>query len=171
MNIQEALNVFGLSGDVTEKEINKAFKRLSLKYHPDKNPQLNGEMMKMLNAARDFLLANVSKIKQAQAESGGGGYDYSEEVEAVLKALCEMAGVLYEVIGNWVWISGDTKTHKDALKALNCKWASKKKQWFYRPEEHKSSRNRREHSIEEIREKYGSYGQKSGYGRKALQAA
>ncbi|HAK9055102.1 TPA: J domain-containing protein [Salmonella enterica] len=39
MNVQEALNVFGLSGEVTEADIKKAFKRLAVQFHPDKNPQ------------------------------------------------------------------------------------------------------------------------------------
>ncbi|OZZ43770.1 DnaJ domain-containing protein, partial [Klebsiella pneumoniae] len=38
MNIQEALNVFGLSGDLTEKDIKAAYKKAALKYHPDRNP-------------------------------------------------------------------------------------------------------------------------------------
>jgi hypothetical protein len=66
--------------------------------------------------------------------------------------------LVYEVIGNWIWISGNTIEHKEALKEIGCKWAAKKKQWFYRPEEHKSYWNREEHTIEEIRAKYGTSG-------------
>lgn len=40
----------------------------------------------------------------------------------------------------------------------------KEKQWFYRPEEHKSYWNREEHTIEEIRAKYGSTGQRRATG-------
>ncbi len=43
------------------------------------------------------------------------------------------------------------------------------KQWFYRPEEHKSSRNRKEHSMDEIREMYGTYGQRKADGRKSVE--
>ncbi|OBZ49633.1 hypothetical protein A9X40_18610 [Escherichia coli] len=42
------------------------------------------------------------------------------------------------------------------MKEIGCKWAAKKKQWFYRPDEHKSYWNREEHTIEEIRAKYGT---------------
>ena len=75
-----------------------------------------------------------------------------------------MTGVIFEVAGNWIWISGDTKAHKDAIKALGCKWASKKQMWFYRPDEYKASRNRKEHSIDEIREMYGTTGQRKATG-------
>jgi len=174
MNVQEALNVFGLSGEVTEEIVKKAFKKLANKFHPDKNADdkkaVAAEMMKMINVAHAFLIANIDRINQYQSTNSDDHYNYSEEFEAVLNALCAMGGVLYEVIGNWCWISGDTKPHKDALKALGCKWAPKKAQWFYRPEEHKSIGNRRENSIDEIREKYGSNGQRKSYGQRTLEA-
>lgn len=48
MNINEALNILNLSGSVTKADIAKAYKRLAVKYHPDKNPT-GAEMMKIIN--------------------------------------------------------------------------------------------------------------------------
>lgn len=169
MNIQESLNVLGLSGDVTENEIKKAFKKLAVKYHPDKNP-LGAEMMKMINAAKDFLMLHLDKIAGFQSQEPEAYYDYSEEMEKVLNALQALSGVVFEVIGNWVWISGETKEHKETFKELGCRWAFKKKQWFYRPEEHKSTYNRRERSIDEIREMYGTNGARKASGTKAVES-
>jgi len=67
MNVQEALNVFNLSGELTEKDVVKAYKKLALKYHPDRNP-LGAELMKAVNAAREVLMANIDKINQFQSE-------------------------------------------------------------------------------------------------------
>ncbi|PAV05376.1 molecular chaperone DnaJ [Arsenophonus sp. ENCA] len=61
MNIQEALNIFNLSGELTEKNIKTTYKKLALKYHPDRNP-LGNELMKAVNNAFDFLMANIDKI-------------------------------------------------------------------------------------------------------------
>lgn len=168
MNVQEALNVFGLSGELTERDIKITYKRLAIKYHPDKNP-LGGELMKAVNAAFDFLMANFEKVNQYQSADENAHYNYGEELENVLNVLSSLSGVIYEVIGNWVWISGDTREHKETLKEVGCKWAAKKKQWFYRPEEHKSSYNRREHSIDEIREMYGTAGQRKAAGYKSVE--
>ncbi|EEJ0020644.1 J domain-containing protein [Salmonella enterica subsp. enterica] len=170
MNIQEALNVFGLSGELTEKDIKIAYRKAALKYHPDRNP-LGAELMKAVNAAFDFLMENIDKINQFQSTEENKRYDYCENMESVLTVLSGLTGIVYEVIGNWIWISGDTKTHKDTLHKLNCKWASKKKQWFYRPEEHKSRWNRKEHSIDEIREMYGTAGKHKAKGWRRVEAS
>ncbi|MEG7664976.1 J domain-containing protein [Hafnia paralvei] len=169
MNIQEALNVFGLSGDVTEADIKTAKRKLALKYHPDRNP-LGQEMMKAINTAFDFLMENIDKINMFQSADESARYNYGEQLENVLSVLSSLTGVIYEVIGNWVWISGETREHKDVLKEMGCKWASKKKQWFYRPEEHKSRFNRKEHSIDEIRDMYATSGTYKAKGRKNLEA-
>lgn len=47
---------------------------------------------------------------------------------------------------------------------MGCKWAAKKKQWFYRPDEHKSRFNRKEHTIDQIREMYGTDGSRKAKG-------
>jgi len=137
MNIQQALNIFGLSGELTEQDVKKAYKQAALKFHPDKNREnpTAAEMMKVVNAAYDFLMQNIDRINEAQSSDDSARYNYGEELENVLNALQGMSGVMFEVAGNWIWISGDTKAHKDAIKALGCKWASKKQMWFYRPDE------------------------------------
>ncbi|OIN34152.1 molecular chaperone DnaJ [Salmonella enterica subsp. enterica serovar Sarajane] len=168
MNIQQALNIFGLSGELTEQDIKKAYKQAALKFHPDRNP-VGAEMMKAVNGAFDFLMQNIDRINDAQSSDNNARYNYGEELENVLNSLQSMTGIIFEVAGNWIWISGDTKAHKDAIKALGCKWASKKQMWFYRPDEYKASRNRKEHSIDEIREMYGTTGQRSAAGFKRVE--
>lgn len=165
MNIQEALNVFGLSGEnLTKEDLKSAKRKLALKYHPDRN-ELGSELMKAVNAAFELLMTHFEKINQYSSHANEAAYNYGEELEKTLSALNGLEGVIFEVIGNWVWIDGETKKHKEALKALGCKWAAKKKKWFYRPEEHKSMWNRAERSLDEIREMYGTDGVRKSKGR------
>lgn len=168
MNIQEALNVFGLSGELTEKDIKAAYRKAALKYHPDRNA-LGTELMKAVNAAFDFLMANIEKINAYQSTDSEAHYNYGDDMDRVLNVLTGLPGLVYEVIGNWIWISGETRKHKDTLNEIGCKWASKKKQWFYRPEEHRSRWNRKEHSIDEIREMYGTNGKRKSTGWKKVE--
>ncbi|WP_459496834.1 J domain-containing protein [Erwinia amylovora] len=165
MNIQEALNVFGINGtDLSKDDLKNSYRKLALKYHPDRNP-LGVELMKAVNAAFDLLMMHFDKISQVSSNVENSAYNYGEELERVLTELNGLDGIVFEVIGNWVWIDGETKKHKEELKTLGCKWASKKQKWFYRPEEHKSTWNRAELSIEEIREMYGTNGTRKAKGR------
>ena len=59
-----------------------------------------------------------------------------------------------ELIGEWLWISGDTWKHKETLKKLGFRWASKKKMWYYREEKQIKWRSKKEYSIEEIKDRY-----------------
>lgn len=130
MNIQEALNVFGInSNGLSKDDLKSAYKKLALKYHPDRNP-LGVELMKAVNAAFDLLMTHFDKISQYSSENDSNTYNYGEELEKVLKELNGMEGIVFEVIGNWVWIDGETKKHKEALNKLGCKWASKRKSGF-----------------------------------------
>lgn len=66
-----------------------------------------------------------------------------------------LAGISIEVCGAWVWVTGDTKDHKDTLKAAGYWWAPKKTAWYFRPPDHKS-RNKGEWDLDKIRDTYGS---------------
>lgn len=151
MNINDALNLLSLTGDATQAEIKKAYKAACLKYHPDRN-KAGAQMMIAVNAAFDFLKGLGEKV---EAKEGFETNNYAEELQAVLNGLAVLEGLIIEVCGNWVWVTGETMTHKDAIKALGCRWAKKKKAWYYRPAEYKSF-SRSSSSMDEIRAKYGS---------------
>lgn len=153
MNINEALNILNLSGTVTKEEITKAYKKMAIKYHPDRNPA-GAEVMKAINAAFEFL-SNLESETFTHTDSENA-YNFSEELESIIKELKNLSGIIIEICGNWIWVSGNTKAHKDTLKALGCFWANQKKKWYYRPSEHKSRKHAKSWEMDEIRAKYGS---------------
>ncbi|MFC1040113.1 J domain-containing protein [Pasteurella multocida] len=158
MNVNEALNLLNLSGKVTKEEITKAYKKMAIKYHPDRNPA-GIEVMKAINAAYEFLKSlNSDTIEHTDTKNA---YDFSVELSEIIVAVQKMKGVVMEICGNWIWLSGSTKEHKEALKELGFKWASKKKMWYFRPEEHRSRKRSKTWEMDEIREKFGSVIKKS----------
>lgn len=152
MNINEALNLLNLKGTVNKEDLAKAYKRLAVKYHPDRNPT-GSEMMKVINAAYNFLKnLDQAEIKHTDEDNA---YNYSEKLETVIVEVMKMNGVIIEICGNWIWLSGDTKTYKDQIKAIGFLWAGKKLKWYYKPTEHKS-KSHQSWDMDKIRSKYGS---------------
>lgn len=158
MNINEAFNLLDLSGEATQLEIKKAYKKASIKYHPDKNPA-NPQVMVAINAAYTFLSnLDADPVKQ---DADATNYDFAEALQTVISELAKLDGLNLEVCGNWIWISGETKKHKDSIKELGCYFSRKKCMWYFRPAEYRS-RSRRSHDISEIREMHGSQVIKTG---------
>lgn len=148
MNKYEAIKILNLTGDINQEVIKKAYKRACMKYHPDRNPA-GLEMMKLINIAYDLL------CKEPDFNAENKTVNYDETLNDAINAALTMQGVVIEICGIWIWLSGDTRTNKEQIKEAGYKWASKKKQWYFRPDDYKSS-SRGKYSLDDIRAKYGS---------------
>lgn len=126
-------------------ELKREYRRLTKIYHPDLGG--DAESMKQLNLEFERMFAKL------------GGEENSAEAaaayESVMESLLNLDGIVIEVCGSWLWISGSTYQHRDALKAAGCRWASNKKLWYWRSPESTTSSHKAV-SMEKIREKYGS---------------
>lgn len=149
MNQKDAFKILGLSGQITKDDVKKAYKKACSKYHPDRNPA-GLEIMKMVNVAYESL-----KDFEGDASITVDASKYGDEVASALNDISSL-GLVIEICGAWVWVSGDTKTYKDALKKSGFKWAPKKECWYFRPSDVKRSRSFGAYSMNAIRDKYGS---------------
>lgn len=150
MNIRDAISILEITEkSLTEEKLKLAYRRAAQKYHPDRNPA-GLEMMKLVNAAYESLKNCCGNIEAGEH----GASEYGEHINAALNAIIGL-GLNIEVCGAWVWISGNTKPHKEKLKEAGFKWASKKCCWYFRPEDYKSRRHK-SWLMSDIRNKYGS---------------
>ena len=66
-------------------------------------------------------------------------------------------GLTVEVVGNWLWLSGQTKPYAQDLREAGFQWSKSKERWFYKPSTLPSKKKSdRQISMEEIRDYYGS---------------
>ena len=162
MNKFEALQLLGLTGQVNNEAIKKAYRQKAKEFHPDRNPA-GAEIMKMINVAYDMVKDEV----EVNVFANESMHRYPEEIAAALNAIAHL-GLTIEVCGLWVWVSGDTKPHKEILKNTGYFWSCKKLMWYFRPPQAKARKSSsQEWSIDQIRETYGS--QKYAFNQALLQ--
>ena len=63
-----------------------------------------------------------------------------------------LQGIEIDLIGTWIWITGDTKPVKDQLKEAECKWHGKRGCWYFKIGNYY---RRSSKSLETLAEKYG----------------
>lgn len=154
----------------TLEDLKHEYRRLAKVHHPD----VGGDTATMQAIVNEYdELFRVLKDKHnATADDYHKTTETPEEFRTIIDQLLTLEGLTVELCGCWLWIGGNTKDHKDALKAMGCRWASKKKLWYWHHPEDSHWTHRGNQTIEKIREKYGSQkfeGGKEVY-RKAVQA-
>lgn len=141
--------------DLTDIEsIKSRFKELAKAHHPD----LGGcvETMKEINNQYDQVLQGIY-------QKSGKSITEIEELLAdsleMRNKLCEIVGfpgLIVELCGSWIWITGETRAMKDNLKSCGFSWAPKKLAWYWHKPEEKRRMYRGSNSLDEIRNRHGS---------------
>ena len=154
----------------TLEELKAAYRKLAMQPHPDRGG--SDEAMKAVNAEYDALfpkLKNVHKTKDGETYTKETA-ETPEFFKDLISELMKMDGIIIEIIGCFVWVTGDTRPNKDRLKALNFKWHSKKSAWYLKPEDYRK-RSRKDYDLEEIRAMYGTSGEFKSNGTEKLHSA
>ena len=148
----------------TLEELRRQYKELLKKHHLD-NPQgstaatqeINAEYDRLFRLLKDKHENNSDNITHKESEYSKNMYDWENDrsLREVLQKIINFDGIEIEIVGAWIWLSGNTYNYKKELKELGFKWASQKKQWYFhtdifRKKSHKSL------SMDDIRSYYGS---------------
>lgn len=162
----------------TLEELRKQYKELLKRFHPD-NPNGSTESTQEINVEYDKLfqiLKDKHDSKAADSHDNKSSYedmkyDFAEDekLREVLSKIITFVGINIEIIGNWIWIDGDTYGYKDEVKAMGFKWAREKKKWYFHTEAFRK-RSHKKLSIDDIRNYYGST-EVETEGRKQLRQA
>lgn len=138
----------------TLDELKKAYRRLAMQYHPDCGG--DEETMKAINAEHDALFEQLKRTHNETADEYHQTTETAEEFRDIIAHLLKLDGLEIELCGSWLWIGGNTRANKDALKAAGCRWSNNKKLWYWRHAEEGSRWHRGNKTMNQIRTKYGS---------------
>jgi hypothetical protein len=118
----------------TVEEIKSRYRDLAKQHHPDLGG--DAEIMKEVNAQYHQALKTCDGQK-----TDGHSYKYKSDIESELMdkllELLRLRSLTIALIGYWIWVSGDTKPNKDALKQAGLQWHSQRKCWYYKPKDWK----------------------------------
>ena len=97
-------------------------------------------------------------------------YDFAEDslLREMLQKVIYFSDITIEIIGSWLWISGNTYQYRKELKEFGFKFASQKKRWYW----HSDAFRKKSHkklSMNDIRNYYGSTEVETN-GRRRLEA-
>lgn len=142
----------------TVEEAKVLYKDLAKKYHPDiagtehtaTMQEINNEFEEVYN----YLKAHA-KSDTKTAYNVKNCTETPKEFIDIIDKLISCEGLVIELVGRWIWITGNTYAYKDILKALAFRWSGKKKAWYWRKDEDGGKNYRHTLTLDEIKEKYG----------------
>ena len=78
MSKRDYYEVLGVSRDVDEADLKKAYRRLAMKYHPDRNPDDEDAEAKFKEASEAYEILSDAQKRQAYDQFGHAGVDPSQ---------------------------------------------------------------------------------------------
>ena len=150
----------------TLEELRRQYRDLLKKYHPD-NKDGSTQATQEINAEYDRLFKLLKDRHESKSTDNKGNntktdfnnmkYDFSEDelLRDMLQKVIHLSDITIEIIGNRIWISGNTYQYKKELKDLGFKFAGQKKSWYWHSEAFRK-RSHKKLSMEDIRNYYGS---------------
>lgn len=147
-------------GLLDEPTIKIRYKELAKQYHPD----LGGdtEIMKEINSQYDKVLREFYQQSGKSLEEVDEILEKDIILRNKISEIISLEGIKVELCGKWIWLTGETKKHKDKIKESGFLWSPNKTAWYWRSDKSKSSNRHPKMSLDLIRYRWGSYDIKKG---------
>ena len=144
-------------------DVKKQYKELILIYHPDRNnnsPESN-ENMKQINAEYEYLLPIADKLEEQACKAAGtkktSRHNINDGYRELIEKFVFIPGLKIEIIGAWVWISGNTYANYNLFKENDFKFSNSKKAWYwYDGITEQKQWHRGHYNMKELRSRWGS---------------
>jgi len=142
---------FDVKGLTDVDSLKKAYFKLAKVYHPDAGG--TKEQFQKLQKEYDGLFKTIMSGSNLSATDIANEIELDENLRQAVDAIIGIPSLNVELIGKWIWVSGNTYPIRNELKNAGFMFAPVKKMWYYKGIE---SAGRGKLTIEQIRKKYGS---------------
>ena len=142
----------------TIEDVKQTFKRVVKVLHPDNGgdaeefKRMMSEYESAFNRLKNTHRTQAGETYTTQHESTETAKDFADLIEKLLR----MDGVIIEIIGSWIWLTGNTKPHAAEINCLGFIWSKSKQAWYFTGTGEKKTKRRGRYSMDGLRNKWGS---------------
>lgn len=144
------------------EDVKETYRKLAKKLHPDCGG--NEEEFKKMNAEYEKAFNRYKNIHRgADHTETENNYNYEETPEAfadIINKIIHLDGIEIEIVGSWVWLSGNTYIHRETIKAAGFFFSSKHKKWYWNGSTKKSKKHSKL-TFDQVKDIHGSQTVKS----------
>lgn len=138
----------------TLDELRREYRRLAIIHHPDKGGDT--ATMQEINEQYSKLSAKLINGNTSYSEDQKRHeHKVSEDLRVQLNKIVSLPGIIIELIGNWIWVTGNTYPVKDILKESGYRFSNSKVAWYWHNGEY-SKKSGKLLSMDEIRDAWGT---------------
>jgi hypothetical protein len=112
-------------------------------------------MLANKNVLRDYEAFLTEKKKQFVKVQTVESKESEIDLGKLGAKIVSLTGLKASITGTWLWISGETKVHKELLKSLGLRYSSSKEQWYFTQKMPKGKFKGARKPFDEIVAKYG----------------
>lgn len=141
----------------TIEEARAAFRDLCKQHHPD----TGGSAEAFRAVVEEFQAFQKAAFDQGGRAKWGESYepkadshDLPDDTMDKLRAVLRFPDVSTEILGTWIWCTGETRQYREQFKALAFRWSHGKGAWFYHHGPYRR-RGKRGYTLDNIRDLHG----------------
>jgi len=138
----------------TLDELRTMYRKLALLHHPDRGGSTAD--MQEINNEYDILSKRLINSNTTFSEGRKSWEEFvSSEIRNKLIDIIFLEDIIIEIIGSWIWVTGNTKAVKEQLKSYGFKFSPNKLAWYWQSGDyHKLSK--KQFSLDDLRVMFGS---------------
>lgn len=119
------------------EDVKEMYRKLAKQLHPDcggdpeEFKKMSAEYTQAFNRYKNIHRGTGKKTEKAEQENHTEYTESPEEFADIINKVIFMDGVEIEIVGRWIWLSGNTYNYREDIKAAGFFWSSKHKKWYY----------------------------------------